>query len=179
MTSATGQDRQFDLRGGTLLSRLEGRQVPDLSLPSDTGEPFDLGGIDRAVLYFYPGSVISPEGGYDSPMLDEAQHRAFAIHWADLLQLGCSVFGVSSEPVDRQSGIPARLGIGHPLLCDSARVLALELGLPTFTVGETGWYCRVTLVVDRGVIVQAFYPLTSAVRSPLQAIEWMRRHGAR
>ncbi len=51
--------------------------------------------------------------------------------------------------------------------------------LPSPTRG-TSWiygrpYSRGTLVLNTGVIVQAFYPLQSAVRGPVQAIAGMGR----
>jgi peroxiredoxin len=161
--------------GDPLLARLAGRLLPALTLPSTSGERVKLAELDRAVLYFYPGYVCSPEDGYDSPALDEAQHRAFAHHWSDFLRLNCMALGVSSQSNDEQSVTASALGVGHPLLCDSDRLLAQELGLPTFTVDHIGWYCRLTLVVDDGVIARAFYPVTSATRSAAQAIRWMRR----
>jgi peroxiredoxin len=161
--------------GNPLLARLAGRPLPALTLPSTSGEQVELAELNRAVLYFYPGYVCSPEGGYDSPALDEAQHRAFARHWSDFLALNCMALGVSSQSSDEQGVTASALGIGHPLLCDSDRMLAHDLGLPTFTVDHIGWYCRLTLVVDDGVIVRAFYPVTSATRSAAQAVRWMRR----
>ena len=129
------------------------------------------------MLYFYPGSVCSPEGGYDSPALDEAQHRAFARHWSDFLELNCTVLGVSSQPRDEQSVTVSVLGVGQPLVCDSDLRLAQELGLPTFTVDNVPSYCRLVLVVEERAIAHAIYPLISATSSPAQAVAWMRRQG--
>ncbi|HST33526.1 MAG TPA: redoxin domain-containing protein [Solirubrobacteraceae bacterium] len=161
--------------GDPPLARLAGRPLPALTLPSTSGEHVELAELDRAVLYFYPGHVCSPEGGYDSPALDDAQHRAFAHHWSDFLALNCMALGISSQSSHEQSVTASALGIGHPLLCDRDRMLAQQLGLPTFTVDHIGWYCRLTLVVDDGVIARAFYPVTSATRSPAQAVWWMRQ----
>jgi peroxiredoxin len=158
-----------------LMPGLTGRPLPALSLPSTTGSDVDLIEAYRAILYFYPGAHWAPEGGFDSRALDEAQHRAFADHWDDLLGLGCNAFGVSTQASAQQRVTAAALGIGHPLLCDSDRRLARELGLPTFGIDDASWYARATLVVNDGVIAQAFYPVTSATKSPAQAIAWMRR----
>lgn len=157
-----------------LLAGLTGTPLPALSLTATTGLHVDLVEIHRAILYIYPGARWAPEGGYDSPTFDQAQHRAFADHWTALLALGCNAFGVSTQAPDEQSVTAATLGLGHPLLCDSDRALARDLGLPTFRVDEASWYCRLTLVVNDGLIAQAFYPV-SAVQSPTQAIAWMRR----
>ncbi len=160
-----------------LSARLIGRPLSAIRLPATTGAVVDLVEIDRAVLYFYPGNVCSPEGGYDSPALDEVQHRAFARHWSDFLALNCMVFGVSSQSGDEQSVTVSALGVGQPLLCDSDLRLADDLGLPTFTVDGTPWYCRLMLVVDDGMIAHAFYPVISATRSPAQVVAWTRRQG--
>jgi peroxiredoxin len=157
------------------LGPLTERAFPSIALPSTSGEPVDLSSLDRAVLYVYPGSRCSPEDGYDSPVVDEEQHCAFADHWPDFLELNCMVLGMSSQALDQQSVVVAALGVGHPLLCDADARVGRALGLPTFSVGHSDWYCRAALVVDDGVIVQAFYPLASAVRSPGQAVAWMRR----
>jgi peroxiredoxin len=157
------------------LSGLTGKRLPALSLPSTTGTHVDLLDVHRAVVYLYPGVMWTAEGGYDSPVLDEAQHRAFADHWHDLLALNCLSLGVSSQSPDEQSVTAGALGIGQPLLCDSDRRLARELGLPTCGVDEESWYCRLTLVVNDGAIAQVFYPVTSVVRSASQAVGWMRR----
>jgi peroxiredoxin len=158
-----------------VLGRLTERALPSIALPSTSGEPVDLSSLDRAVLYLYPGNRCSPEDGYDSPVVDEAQHCAFADHWSDFLALNCRVLGMSSQSLDQQSVVVAALGVGQPLLCDADARVGRALGLPTFSVDQIDWYCRAALVVDDGVIVQAFYPLASAVRSPGEAVGWMRR----
>jgi peroxiredoxin len=144
-------------------------------LPSTARTNLELVAVHRAIFYFYPGAQWAPEGGYDSRALDEAQHRAFADQWQALLGLGCNAIGVSTQPPDEQNVTADMLGIGHPLICDSDCRLARGLGLPTFEVAGASWYGRLTLVVNDGVIAQVFHPVTSAIHSPTQAIEWMRR----
>jgi peroxiredoxin len=160
--------------GPPLLARLTGQRLPMIELPSTTDQPVNLSELDRGVVYFYSGSLCSPEDGYDSAALDEAQHRAFADHWADFTALGCRAFGVSNQSPDEQRQVGEVLGLGHPLLSDGERRLAHELGLPTFTVQGATSYCRLTLVISDGVIATAFYPVTSAARSAAQAIVWIR-----
>jgi peroxiredoxin len=63
------------------------------------------------------------------------------------------------------------------LLSDPDLQLALALGLPTFNVDNTDWYCRLTLVITEGTVAQAFSPVVSARRSAAQAIAWMRGQG--
>jgi peroxiredoxin len=160
---------------GPLLARLTGQSLPEIELPSTSEQAVNLANVDCGIVYFYPGSLCSPENGYDSPALDEAQHRAFADHWLDFTALHCVIFGISSQPLDKQRATAEGLGLGHPLLWDGEKRLAHELGLPTFTEANTSWYCRVTLVIRSGAAAHAFYPVTSVVRSAAQAIAWMRQ----
>jgi peroxiredoxin len=158
-----------------LLTELVGRRLPAIALPSTSVEAVDLARLDRAVLYFYPGNLVcSPEDGYDSPVLDDAQHRAFADHWSDFLALNCKVFGVSTQSRHAQSDVASALGIGQPLLHDDSGRLARELGLPAFTLNNNVWYCRATLIVNGGSIIHGFYPLASVVQSAAQVVDWMR-----
>lgn len=160
--------------GSSLLGRLTGQPLPSIELPSTSEQPVNLSELGRGVVYFYSGNLCSPEDGFDSAALDEAQHRAFADHWSDFAALNCLAFGVSSQSPGEQRQTGDGLGLGHPLLSDGRRHLAYELGLPTFTVGNATWYCRLTLVVGDGVIAHAFYPVASVTRSAAQAIAWMR-----
>jgi peroxiredoxin len=168
-------DEVGDASCRSVLEQLTERALPSIALPSTSGQPVDLSSLDRAALYLYPGNRCSPEDGYDSPVVDEAQHCAFADHWPDFLELNCMVLGMSSQSLDQQSVVAAALGVGHPLLCDADARVGRALGLPTFSVDDVDWYCRAALVVDDGVIVQAFYPLASAAHSPGEAVAWMRR----
>src|SRR3954469_12646227 len=101
-----------DMDGGSdsPLARLTGRPLPAIALPSTSGVHVQLVELSRAVLYFYPSHVYSPESGYDSPPLDDAQHRAFARHWSDFLALNCLALGVSSQSDGEQSIVTSGLG---------------------------------------------------------------------
>jgi len=73
---------------GKWTDRLVQQQLPTARLGCYTAPAVALSELgERLVVYFYPGTVWSPEDGYDSPVLDVAQHRAFALHSADFLAL--------------------------------------------------------------------------------------------
>ena len=81
-------------------------------------------------------SVRSPEDGYQSPLRDSVQHRAFANRRAELVGLGYAIVGVSSQALDVQRRVIADTGVRHMLLSDPDLVLAQTLGLPTFRLDQ-------------------------------------------
>lgn len=111
--------------------------VPELALAVELG------------LYLYPGSVCSPEDGYESPLRDSVQHRSFADRREALGALGYSAVGLSSQSGDAQRRVVADTGMSHMLLSDPDLVLAGTLGLPTFNMDHADGYCRFSVPSGR------------------------------
>jgi peroxiredoxin len=157
------------------IARLQDAAVPPTRFRCYARTPVavpELG--EKLVLYLYPGSICSPEDGYQSPSRDSLQHRSFADRRGELGRLRYNAVGLSSQSVDALRRVAADTGVSHPLLSDPDLQLARALGLPTFNMDHTDWYCRLTLVVDRGRVAAAFYP-TSAARSGGEAVAWIRK----
>jgi peroxiredoxin len=130
--------------------------------------------MGSVVIYMYPGSGSSPDGGEDSPMLDAAQHRAYGAHEPDMSALRLSVVGVSSLFSDAQRESAEASRVTHKLLSDPHLLLARELGLPTFSHGGATWYRRLTMVVRHGRIDKVFYPVRSPARNAAQVVAWAK-----
>jgi peroxiredoxin len=151
-----------------LVGRLKGEPLPFVPLVCHTGGQIVLRGRDALVLYFFPGSVCSPEDGYGSPTLDVVQQQAFTDLHEHFTALGCRVAGISSQGVELQRDA----AVTHLLLSDPQLALARELGLPTFTGDGAAWYRRSMLIVLNGRIEHVVYPL-NATESAKQALRWL------
>jgi peroxiredoxin len=159
------------------IERFLGAAVPTSRFKCYAGTPVAVPELGASlVLYLYPGSVCSPEDGYESPLRDSVQHRAFEDSRKGLGALGYSAVGLSSQSVDVQRRVAADTGVRHTLLSDPGLLLASALGLPTFNMDRDDWYCRFTVVIQGGRIAAAFYP-SSAARSAGEAIAWIRERG--
>lgn len=162
-----------------MVDGLIGRVIPSLLLGASQGDPVNLESFAArsAVIYLYPGSTRSPDGGEDSPMLDAAQHRAYGAHELDMSVLGLTVVGVSSQSsvVQRESAQVGR--VRHMLLSDPNHLLADKLGLPMFDDDGARWYRRLTMVVHRGRIGKVFYPVSSPARNAAQVVAWAKVQG--
>lgn len=159
---------------------LPGLSLPDLSLPSTSGDDVVLSSLRRTVLYLYPMT-----GRPDVALPDEwdlipgargctAEACAFRDHDADLRVAGASVYGLSSQSRAYQREAVSRLNLPFPLLSDERLQTADVLRLPTFDVEGRHLFTRLTLVVSAGVIEHVFYPVFPPESHAEQVLTWLR-----
>jgi peroxiredoxin len=162
---------------------IEGRELPELELPSTTGAPVNLRtAASRLVLYVYPSATGLP----DLPTPDwadipgaigcTAESCAFRDRRASFESLGVTVMGLSAQTAEAQKQFARRKDVNLTLLSDPELHLARDLGLPTFTAGDLHLYRRLTLVAASGWIVKVFYPVFPPDTHPAQVLDWCRAH---
>jgi peroxiredoxin len=162
---------------------LEGRSLPDVSLPSSAGSSTNLArAADRLVLYVYPSATGTP----DLPTPDWAQipgaigctaeSCAFRDRKASFESLGVTVMGLSAQTAEAQRAFAARKDINFTLLSDDGLILARQLGLPTFQAGALHLYRRLTLYAESGGIVKVWYPVFPPDTHPAEVLAWVERH---
>jgi peroxiredoxin len=66
-----------------------------------------------------------------------------------------------------------RLRLPYPLLSDEHLQLAESLGLPTFEFHRQTYFKRVTLVVSKGRVEAALYPVFPPDQAAGQALAWL------
>lgn len=160
---------------------LPGSTVPSLVLPATVGDYADLAelGRGRLVAYFYPRTGTpgqpSPVGWDDIPGARGCtpQSCSYRDSLAGFERLGAAVVGISAQSHDEQREFAAREHIPFPLLNDSGLELAARLGLPTFEAGGMTLYRRLTLVVEAGEVVKAFYPVFPPDRDAAAVLAWL------
>ncbi|HTU79243.1 MAG TPA: hypothetical protein VMF09_10840 [Solirubrobacteraceae bacterium] len=162
-----------------LANTLVGRAIPALRLTAFTGAHRELrrDTDPAAVIYCYPGTVSSPDGGSDSGVGDAAQHQAFDRHRDELNLFALRAIGLSSESEHAQRATAFENRIGHELWSDPDMLLARALGLPTFAQAGVSGYRRLTVVVFAGKIAKAFFPVESPQRTAAQVISWLKATG--
>jgi peroxiredoxin Q/BCP len=118
-----------------------GDQAPDFSLPTDKGETFHLAAqLGRpVVLYFYPKD--------DTPGCT-AEACAFRDQYADFLDLGAVVVGVSSDSEASHQKFSQKHRLPFPLLADTGGQLRKQYEVPRAFLGLLPG--RVTFVIDQG-----------------------------
>jgi peroxiredoxin len=163
-----------------LAARLTRRALPSIPVLASQGDSVILDRFTNRsiVVYTYPGSHSSPDGGEQSQAADSAQHQTFSDHEDELNAFGLIAFGLSSQFHKEQSTTRIKNRIRHELLSDTSLQLAHELKLPTFVLDDTERYRRLTLLIRNGRIDKTFFPIPDASRNIAQVLAWIRVHGA-
>src|SRR5271170_7678945 len=100
----------------------KGDVVPDFTLPDQTGAPRQLSDFlvnGPVVLFFYPGAMT-----YGCTK-ESCHFRDMA---AEFAAVGAQPVGISADDVEKQKQFDEKESLGFPLLSDSERVVASQLG---------------------------------------------------
>jgi peroxiredoxin Q/BCP len=118
----------------------KGDIVPDFTLPDQTGTPRTLSGLladGPVVLFFYPAAMTYG-------CTKESCH--FRDLKAEFAAVGAQPVGISADAVEKQKQFDEKESLGFPLLSDSDRTVAAQLGAKrgmSFLPNK-----RVTYVID-------------------------------
>jgi peroxiredoxin Q/BCP len=117
-----------------------GEVVPDFVLPDQSGTPRKLSDFlasGPVVLFFYPAAMTYG-------CTKESCH--FRDLSSEFAAIGAQPVGISADPVDKQRQFDEKESLGFPLLSDTERVVAEQLGAkrgPSFMPNK-----RITFVID-------------------------------
>jgi peroxiredoxin Q/BCP len=144
-----------------------GDPVPDIALPSQTGEEVSLGqfrGRSVVVLYFYPK---------DETSVCTKEACSFRDAYEAFVEAGAVVLGASSDSIASHRAFADHQRLPFTLLSDASGSLRKAFGVPK-TLGVLPG--RVTYVIDReGIVRLVFNSQLAADRHVQEALEVVRR----
>ncbi len=144
-----------------------GDQAPDFTLPTDKGESFHLAAQrgQPVVLYFYPKD--------DTPGCT-AEACAFRDQYADFLEFGAVVVGVSSDSEASHQKFSQKHRLPFPLLADTSGQLRKTYEVPRALLGLLPG--RVTFVINAdGKIAYIFNSMSGATDHVSKTKDVLRR----
>lgn len=160
---------------------LEGMALPATELTATDGVQYKLAECaGRVVIYIYPMTgrpdTLLPDNWDEIPGARGCtpQSCAFRDHHQELQALNTCVFGLSSQSTAYQQEAKQRLHLPFELLSDEGLQLKAQLNLPTFEVDGKELYCRLTLIVEDGVIQTVFYPVFPPSENAANVMSWLR-----
>ncbi len=159
---------------------LKDMPLPSLMLRTSTGRSVDLSAEEGiVVIFFYPmiGNPDSPPmaGWNEIPGARGCtpQTCSYRDNYDQLLELGVTIFGASSQVIEEQQETVERLGLSFELLNDSDFRLTDLLGLPTFEYLGEKMIKRLTIVIRDSVIRKVFYPVFPPDQNVNDVIVWL------
>ncbi|MDP9443047.1 MAG: MerR family transcriptional regulator [Actinomycetota bacterium] len=165
-----------------LAVHLPERVLPPLAFTGTDGVEVRLDSVTRGrwVLFLYPltgdPAVDVPRGWDEIPGARGCSQEAcgFRDNLAALQERGAEcVLGLSSDAAEYQEDLVRRLRLPYPLLSDPELRLAAALHLPTFEVGGTMLYKRLTMIVEGDRIKHVFYPIFPPDAHAAEVLEWL------
>jgi peroxiredoxin Q/BCP len=126
-----------------------GDNCPNFTLNNQAGQSVSISdylGKKKLVLFFYPKD--------DTPGCTK-EACEFRDRYADFIEEGCVVFGISSDSVDSHVGFAEKHNLPYDLLSDSKKEVRKLFGVPGNLFGLIPG--RVTYVMDeKGVVIGIF-----------------------
>jgi peroxiredoxin len=161
-------------------AHLPGSQLPPVELRSTKGGRLALDNLVATTVVFVYPSI----GAIDEALLEEwtaipgargctPEACAFRDQLASFRLAGADVVGLSGQPAEQQRKAVERLQLPFPLLSDEELQLATVLGLPTFEFHGKAYFKRVTLVVSKGRVEAALYPVFPPDKAADQVLAWL------
>ena len=149
------------------VKNLINKSFPNISLPNQEGNLLRLHRLDtfRMVLYFYPMT-----GRPDKPLPDNwnnipgakgctIQTCLFRDNYDEIIALNAVPIGITTQSVDYNKEMTSRLKVPYDVLSDEKLELGNKLNIPKLSVGSSYFLKRITLIVERYIIKQVFYPI--------------------
>ncbi len=170
-----------------LATHLEGLILPDISLPSTSGQNFNFDinpNPEKLVIYVYPltgqPNVAMPLGWDEIPGARGCTPQAcdFSDHHQQFKNLDTQVFGLSTQTTTYQLALKNRLYLPFDLLSDADLQLKQHLKLPTFKTANLTLYKRLTLIIEKNLIKKVFYPVFPPNQHASQVLDWLKSHSS-
>lgn len=144
-----------------------GDNCPTFSLPDSQGKQIQITnylGQRILVLFFYPKD--------DTPGCTK-EACAFRDAYADFVELGCEVFGISSDAAPAHEAFQLKYNLPYPLLSDTQKKVRQQFGVPSSLFGLIPG--RVTYVIDLdGKVAGVFNSQTNPVGHITEALKVVR-----
>jgi DNA-binding HxlR family transcriptional regulator/peroxiredoxin len=161
---------------------LAGGRLPDVALAAHDGTTVAVAAGGWRVHYFFPGAFVPDVQGYP-PRWDEIpgaagctlESRTYADRHPLFAELGCEVYGVSTQRPDQQAAFAAFAGLPFLLLSDEDLRLGASLRLPMFRAAGVDRFKRQSLLVDpAGVVRHVQVPITDPAGSVDEMLDVVR-----
>lgn len=161
---------------------LPGKLLPELELASTSGGRVSLKNLTgTVVIYCYPMTGVPgiplPDGWDQIPGARGCtpQSCSYRDYYQELLALGVSVYGLSSQTSEYQREMASTLHLPFEVLSDAELQLNQLLKLPVFQTAGMILYKRLTLIIQDGVIEAVHYPIFPSDSDVVWVLEHLKR----
>jgi peroxiredoxin len=164
-------------------SHLIGMRLPAIKLRATSGLEVDLSTLEGTIVIFaypmtgepgkaLPTDWISIPGAAGCTL----ETCGFRDHYDELSDLGCRVFGLSTQPTQVQLEAKRRLGLQFEIMSDCDLGLTRSLRLPMMEPDGIPMIKRITLVCEASEVLHVFYPVFPPDKHADEVVTWIQNN---
>lgn len=167
-----------------LINKLLNTSLPSISLPNQSGNLLQLNRNDtfRLVIYFYsltgnPNEKL-PKNWESIPGAEGCtlENCLFRDNYENLIQLNALPIGISTQSIEYIKEMTSRLGIKYDILSDYNLICKKKLSVPTFSIDNTTYFKRLTIIVEKNIVKKVFYPIVSINKHIEEILKWLKKN---
>ena len=163
---------------------LKNKSFPNISLPNQEGNFLRLNRFDtfRMVLYFFPMTGRPdrplPNNWNNIPGAKGCTYETclFRDNYDQIISLNAVPIGISTQTVDDNREMTRRLKIPYDILSDEKLDLKTALNLPMFKLHKKNYLKRITLIVEKNIIIKVFYPIYTIDKHVEEVKKWLQKN---
>ncbi len=164
--------------------QLKNKTFPSISLPNQQGNLLRLNRADtfRMVIFFFsmtgrPDRCL-PKNWNSIPGAKGCTYEvcSFRDNYDKIISLNTIPLGISTQTIDDNKEMSSRLNIPFDILSDEQLNLKGLLKLPFFLIDKKEYLKRLTLIVEKNIIIKVFYPIFSVEKHISEVLEWLKKN---
>lgn len=163
---------------------LKNKSFPNISLPNQEGNLLRLHRFDtfRIVLYLFPMTGRPdrplPNNWNNIPGAKGCTYETclFRDNYDQIISFNAVPIGISTQSVDYNKEMTRRLKIPYDILSDEKLDLKTALNLPMFTLDKKNYLKRLTLIIEKNIIIKVFYPIYTIDKHVEEVLEWLAKN---
>ena len=166
------------------LNYLLNLKIPDISLPTQDDNLLKLSRFDtfRLVLFCYPmtgnPNKSLPQNWENIPGASGCtiQNCSFRDNYDNLIKENALPIGISTQSIEDIKEMTTRLKIPYDVLSDQDRLFSSKISLPTFSIGNSLYLNRLTLIIENSFVKKYFYPIFSPDKHIFEVLDWLKKN---
>ena len=175
---------QLNPESSTEFDYLINSSLPSISLPNQWGNLLQLNRNDtfRLVIYFYsmtgnPNKEL-PSNWNNIPGAKGCtlENTLFRDNYDNFIKLNALPLGISTQTIEEINEMTQRLKIQFDVLSDANMLCVKKMSLPTFTVDKKIFIKRLTIIVEKNIVKNVFYPIHSVNKHVSDIIKWLKKN---
>ena len=102
--------------------------------------------------------------------------NSFRDNYDELIKYNAIPIGLTTQSVSEINEMIIRLKVPYDVVSDMELKFTHSMNLPTFKVDNSIFIKRLTLIIEKSIIIKVFYPIFPPDLHIYEVLEWLKRN---